>query len=157
MLAQLRGFEMLKAVYLEPTPFDMERDLITPTFKLKRPQLLKYYKVKICFSYPSFLLLLTPWNLIHKQIIPWDLIFFAKTWFVSYANIICRTASINCTVKQRGQRYESSSEKQDPDIQLSITSSCWNLFLFVWKFIEGKVIVLKTEVENWSLLVLVHK
>ncbi|KAF2305863.1 hypothetical protein GH714_008489 [Hevea brasiliensis] len=41
---KLRGFEMLKAVHLEPHPFDMERDLITPTFKLKRPQLLKYYK-----------------------------------------------------------------------------------------------------------------
>ncbi|KAI4295581.1 hypothetical protein L6164_035613 [Bauhinia variegata] len=44
---QLRGFEMLKAVYLEPIPFDMERDLITPTFKLKRTQLLKYYKDRI--------------------------------------------------------------------------------------------------------------
>ncbi|KAJ1440330.1 AMP-dependent synthetase/ligase [Sesbania bispinosa] len=41
---QLRGFELLKAVHLEPISFDMERDLITPTFKLKRPQLLKYYK-----------------------------------------------------------------------------------------------------------------
>ncbi|KAK4789331.1 hypothetical protein SAY86_020650 [Trapa natans] len=41
---KLRGFEMLKAVYLEPNLFDMGRDLITPTFKLKRPQLLKYYK-----------------------------------------------------------------------------------------------------------------
>lgn len=40
----LRGFEMLKAIHLEPHPFDMERDLITPTFKLKRPQLLKCYK-----------------------------------------------------------------------------------------------------------------
>ncbi|GMP48274.1 hypothetical protein CsSME_00015684 [Camellia sinensis var. sinensis] len=41
---KLRGFEMLRAVHLEPYPFDIERDLITPTFKLKRPQLLKYYK-----------------------------------------------------------------------------------------------------------------
>ncbi|XP_021738533.1 long chain acyl-CoA synthetase 2-like [Chenopodium quinoa] len=41
---KLRGFEMLKAVFLEPIPFDVERDLMTPTFKLKRPQLLKYYK-----------------------------------------------------------------------------------------------------------------
>ncbi|GAB4853943.1 eukaryotic long-chain fatty acid CoA synthetase (LC-FACS) [Ancistrocladus abbreviatus] len=40
----LRGFEMLRAVYLEAIPFDFERDLITPTFKLKRPQLLRYYK-----------------------------------------------------------------------------------------------------------------
>ncbi|CAA2954313.1 long chain acyl- synthetase 2 [Olea europaea subsp. europaea] len=40
----LRGFEMLRAVHLEPIPFDIDRDLITPTFKLKRPQLLKYYK-----------------------------------------------------------------------------------------------------------------
>ncbi|KAH9610580.1 hypothetical protein KSS87_000865 [Heliosperma pusillum] len=40
----LRGFEMLRVVQLEPNPFDFERDLITPTFKLKRPQLLKYYK-----------------------------------------------------------------------------------------------------------------
>ncbi|XP_047941409.1 probable CoA ligase CCL6 [Salvia hispanica] len=40
----LRGFEMLKAVSLEPIPLDIDRDLITPTFKLKRPQLLKHYK-----------------------------------------------------------------------------------------------------------------
>ncbi|KAM0910862.1 hypothetical protein ACQ4PT_013870 [Festuca glaucescens] len=40
----LRGFEMLKAVHLEPVPFSIDKDLITPTFKLKRPQLLKYYK-----------------------------------------------------------------------------------------------------------------
>ncbi|KAE9447217.1 hypothetical protein C3L33_20871, partial [Rhododendron williamsianum] len=41
---KLRGFEMLRAVHLEPNPFDIERDLVTPTFKLKRPQLQKYYK-----------------------------------------------------------------------------------------------------------------
>ncbi|PRQ23455.1 putative long-chain-fatty-acid--CoA ligase [Rosa chinensis] len=45
LVAVLRGFELLKAVHLEPNPFDIERDLMTPTFNLKRPQLLKYYKV----------------------------------------------------------------------------------------------------------------
>ncbi|KAK4437813.1 Long chain acyl-CoA synthetase 2 [Sesamum alatum] len=40
----LRGFEMLRGVHLEPVPFGIDRDLVTPTFKLKRPQLLKYYK-----------------------------------------------------------------------------------------------------------------
>ncbi|KAH6779999.1 long-chain acyl-CoA synthetase 2 [Perilla frutescens var. hirtella] len=40
----LRGFEMLRAVHLEPIPFDIDRDLVTPTFKLKRPQLLNHYK-----------------------------------------------------------------------------------------------------------------
>ncbi|KAL0329957.1 UNVERIFIED_CONTAM: Long chain acyl-CoA synthetase 4 [Sesamum radiatum] len=41
---KLKGFEFIKAVHLDPVPFDMERDLITPTFKKKRPQLLKYYQ-----------------------------------------------------------------------------------------------------------------
>ncbi|XP_010668007.2 long chain acyl-CoA synthetase 4 [Beta vulgaris subsp. vulgaris] len=41
---KLKGFELIKAVHLDPMPFDMERDLLTPTFKKKRPQLLKYYK-----------------------------------------------------------------------------------------------------------------
>ena len=43
---QLKGFELVKGVFLEPTPFDIERDLLTPTFKKKRPQLLKFYKVR---------------------------------------------------------------------------------------------------------------
>uniref|UniRef100_A0A7N0ZRK1 Long-chain-fatty-acid--CoA ligase n=1 Tax=Kalanchoe fedtschenkoi TaxID=63787 RepID=A0A7N0ZRK1_KALFE len=51
---KLKGFEMLKAIHLDPRPFDMERDLITPTFKLKRPQLLKYYKERINELYRDF-------------------------------------------------------------------------------------------------------
>ena len=42
--AGLLSYEVPKAVHLEPAPFDVERDLITPTFKLKRPNLLAYYK-----------------------------------------------------------------------------------------------------------------
>ncbi|XP_057531323.1 long chain acyl-CoA synthetase 4-like [Amaranthus tricolor] len=41
---KLKGFEEIKAVHLDHIPFDMDRDLLTPTFKKKRPQLLKYYK-----------------------------------------------------------------------------------------------------------------
>jgi len=41
----MKGFEIIKAIHLDPVPFDMERDLLTPTFKKKRPQLLKYYQV----------------------------------------------------------------------------------------------------------------
>ncbi|EPS71028.1 hypothetical protein M569_03729, partial [Genlisea aurea] len=41
---KLKGFEIMKDVHIDPIPFDMERDLITPTFKKKRAQLLKYYQ-----------------------------------------------------------------------------------------------------------------
>lgn len=41
----MKGFEIVKAVHLDPVAFDMERDLLTPTYKKKRPQLLKYYQV----------------------------------------------------------------------------------------------------------------
>ena len=44
---QLKGFEMIKAVSLDPVMFDVERDLLTPTFKKKRPQLLKHYQVSV--------------------------------------------------------------------------------------------------------------
>jgi hypothetical protein len=35
-------------VHLDPEPFSIEHDLITPKLSLKRPQLLKYYKAKVC-------------------------------------------------------------------------------------------------------------
>ncbi|PSR91437.1 Long chain acyl-CoA synthetase [Actinidia chinensis var. chinensis] len=43
----------IKAVHLDPVPFDMDRDLLTPTFKKKRPQLLKYYQSVIKNMYKS--------------------------------------------------------------------------------------------------------
>lgn len=42
---QLKGFEFIKAIHLDPVPFDMERDLLTPTYKKRRAQFLKYYQV----------------------------------------------------------------------------------------------------------------
>ncbi|CAI0441664.1 unnamed protein product [Linum tenue] len=50
---KLKGFEFLKAAHLDPEPFDMERDLLTPTYKKKRPQLLKYYQNVIDEMYKS--------------------------------------------------------------------------------------------------------
>uniref|UniRef100_A0A5B6Z5D0 Long-chain-fatty-acid--CoA ligase n=1 Tax=Davidia involucrata TaxID=16924 RepID=A0A5B6Z5D0_DAVIN len=50
---KLKGFEFIKAVHLDPVPFDMDRDLLTPTFKKKRPQLLKYYQNVIDKMYKS--------------------------------------------------------------------------------------------------------
>jgi len=50
---KVKGFEAIRGVVLEPLPFDVERDLVTPTFKLKRPQLLAYYKEKIDALYAS--------------------------------------------------------------------------------------------------------
>lgn len=50
---KLKGFEFIKAVQLDPVPFDMERGLLTPTFKKKRPQLLEYYKDVIDSMYKT--------------------------------------------------------------------------------------------------------
>ena len=43
----LQGFEQLKGIIVEPTQFSIEADLMTPTFKLKRPQLQKKYQSEI--------------------------------------------------------------------------------------------------------------
>ncbi|ONH91354.1 hypothetical protein PRUPE_8G108900 [Prunus persica] len=52
ILDELNGVGQKQQVSVKSSSFgtkslDMERDLITPTFKLKRPQLLKYYKGRI--------------------------------------------------------------------------------------------------------------
>ncbi len=43
----LHGFETIKAVYLEPNVFSVEKDLVTPTFKLRRQQLKKFFSKQI--------------------------------------------------------------------------------------------------------------
>ena len=43
----LHGFETIKAVHLEPNIFSVDKDLVTPTFKLKRQQLKNYYLKQI--------------------------------------------------------------------------------------------------------------
>ena len=44
---KLKGFEIIKAVHLDATPFSVEADLLTPTFKLKRPQMLKKFQAEV--------------------------------------------------------------------------------------------------------------
>lgn len=43
----LHGFEIPRAIYLEPEHFTAENGLATPTFKLKRPQLKNHYQRQI--------------------------------------------------------------------------------------------------------------
>ncbi|XP_062230632.1 long chain acyl-CoA synthetase 1-like [Phragmites australis] len=44
---KLRGFEYIKGIVLDPTPFDIERDLVTATMKKKRNNMLKYYQSEV--------------------------------------------------------------------------------------------------------------
>jgi len=41
---KLKGFEYIKNIYLEPEPWTVENNLLTPTLKAKRPELAKHYK-----------------------------------------------------------------------------------------------------------------
>ncbi|CAI7778685.1 unnamed protein product [Closterium sp. NIES-53] len=45
--AKLRGFEFVKAVHLVAEPFTLENGLLTPTFKVKRPQAKAYFEKEI--------------------------------------------------------------------------------------------------------------
>mmetsp|Transcript_15455 Transcript_15455/g.41855 ORF Transcript_15455/g.41855 Transcript_15455/m.41855 type:complete len:871 (-) Transcript_15455:974-3586(-) len=49
--SKLKGFEIIKAVHLDTEPFTVENDMITPSFKLKRPQLLKKYQDAVSGMY----------------------------------------------------------------------------------------------------------
>ncbi|XP_074346966.1 long chain acyl-CoA synthetase 6, peroxisomal-like [Apium graveolens] len=49
--AQLRGFEFAKAVTLVIEPLPLENGLLTPTFKIKRPQEKAYFTKQITGMY----------------------------------------------------------------------------------------------------------
>ncbi|KAJ3072568.1 Long-chain-fatty-acid--CoA ligase 5 [Rhizoclosmatium hyalinum] len=51
--AGLVGFECVKNVYLEAEAFSIENDLLTPTMKLKRVDLLKKYSSQIVSLYAA--------------------------------------------------------------------------------------------------------
>ncbi|XP_047962847.1 long chain acyl-CoA synthetase 6, peroxisomal-like isoform X2 [Salvia hispanica] len=53
--AQLRGFEFVKAITLVPEPFTLENGLLTPTFKVKRPQAKEYFAQAIARMYAELL------------------------------------------------------------------------------------------------------
>jgi len=45
--SNLKTFELAKNIHLDPEPWSVEADLLTPTFKTKRPQLTKFYQADI--------------------------------------------------------------------------------------------------------------
>ncbi|GAB4818389.1 hypothetical protein N2152v2_005435 [Parachlorella kessleri] len=51
--ARLKGFELVKEVHLEVEPFSVENDLMTPSLKVKRPQLLKHYQAQVDAMYEA--------------------------------------------------------------------------------------------------------
>ena len=51
--AHLKSFEQAKAIHLHPVQFSVDEDLMTPTFKLKRPQLKRYFDDQITAMYES--------------------------------------------------------------------------------------------------------
>ena len=45
--AKLKGFEMIRAVSISDEEFTVDNDLLTPTFKPKRPQLKKRFAAEL--------------------------------------------------------------------------------------------------------------
>lgn len=52
-LSKLRGFEFIKNVHLDSEEFSVENDTLTPTFKLRRPQLKDRYNSVIDDMYKA--------------------------------------------------------------------------------------------------------
>ncbi|KAG2439883.1 hypothetical protein HYH02_010513 [Chlamydomonas schloesseri] len=50
---KLKGYEIVKAVVLDPVQFSVEEDLMTPSFKLRRPQLQAKYQAKLDGMYAA--------------------------------------------------------------------------------------------------------
>ena len=51
MKTKLRGFEMVKAIYIEPTLFSVDNGMLTPTFKVKRNEAKEKYKAQFAEMY----------------------------------------------------------------------------------------------------------
>ncbi len=49
----LQGYELPKTIYVEHEAFSVDNDLVTPTFKLRRPQLLKKYSPHVDNMYAA--------------------------------------------------------------------------------------------------------
>jgi len=51
LLSRQHRFEIPRAVLLEPEPFTVENDLMTPTFKIKRHPVVQKYREKLTALY----------------------------------------------------------------------------------------------------------
>jgi len=45
--SKLRPYEFVKKIFISPTPFTVDQGILTPTFKLKRPQAKEFFNQQI--------------------------------------------------------------------------------------------------------------